>query len=87
MPEIDYQKIFIKYQELKAKTQLVAHDMNSAREVQPVYIRPDDLLRREELKKELEGNLEFLTDAQLRGLYDDDDLMMQAIRVLAKRKK
>ncbi len=83
----DYKKIFEEYKELEVKTFIPANDVTDGKKIQGVYIKPEDLFRRDEVKEELRKGLNFLSNEQLKFLYNDDDstLVISAVKILAKR--
>ncbi len=83
----DCKRIFEEYQELEAKTFLPVSDFGKGK-MQSVHIKHEDLFRRDEVREELRGCLEFLSDEQLKFLYNDDDssLVEKAIKVLGNRR-
>ena len=83
----DYKKIFEEYRELEAKTFIGVSEHVLGKEIDSVRIIPEDLIRVDKLREELKKRLEFLTDDQLKSLYNDDDtsLVVGAVKIVAKR--
>ncbi len=83
----DYNKIFEEYKELEVKTFIPVSDVIPGKKIQGVYIKPEDLLRVDEVREELKKNLEFLSGEQLKFLYNDDDstLVIRVAKILAER--
>ena len=81
-------KILEEYMSLKDKTSMEAFDFNKNKKIEAKYINSKDVLRREELKKELEDKLELLSDEDLKLLYEDDDidLVSRAIKIRASKR-
>lgn len=82
-----YTAILEEYQALEAKTAVVASEVIPGKEIEPIRIIPEDLIRVDELREELKNGLEFLTDEQLKSLYNDDDISLVggAVKIVAKR--
>jgi hypothetical protein len=80
----DYNKIFEEYKELEMKTFIPVNDVNKG-EIRGVHIKPKDMIRIDEVREELRKNLNLLSDKQLKFLYNDNSLMIEAVEVLANR--
>lgn len=88
--------LFERYQELKAKTKIETSDMGASGKygVNINFISPKDMNERYKVEEELEECLEFLSDDQLKAIYEDDELdklrpslTEKAIKISADRER
>jgi len=83
-------KLYTRYQELVGKTQMIVRNLKPAGEINNIpHIAPEDMKEKHKIKEEeLYNCLEFLSDGQLKELYNDDDvrLVNAAVNIIAKRK-
>ena len=82
----EYTEIFEEYRELEIKTAMSVSDYDSGKR-KVIVIKPEELTRVNELREELKKGLEFLSDEQLKLLYNDDDtsLVMAVVKIVVKR--
>jgi hypothetical protein len=81
------QDIYQKYKELKEKTKIEAKEIGPRGEIDAQYINLKDIEEKEKVKSELEKCLDFLTEEELKELFNDDHFMEKAIQILSDRKK
>ncbi len=82
-----YQSIFKKYKELRDKTKLEVQDLGPGGSYKAQYIDLKELEEMEKTKNELEGYLKYLTEEDLRDLFDDSYFMDKALKILSDRRK
>ena len=81
------ENLYNKYKQLMKKTKLEVHDIKPGRKIDAKYIDIKDIEEKIKVKEKLHGYLEFLTDKQLRKLFDDPDFMGEAVKILTERKR
>ena len=81
------ENLYNKYKELMEKTKLEAHDIKPEWKINAKYLDIKDMEEKIKVKEELHGCLEFLTDKQLKELFDGPDFMGEAVKILTERKK
>jgi len=79
--------LFNKYKELVGKTKLEVHDVKSGGKINAKYIDLRDVEEKIKVKEELRNCLNLLTDEQLEELFNDNDFMGDAVKILAERKR
>jgi len=81
------ENLYNKYKELVEKTKLEVHDVKPGGEIDAKYIDFRDVEEKIKVKEELRNCLNLLTDEQLKELFNDNDFMGDAVKILAERKR
>jgi len=81
-----YENLCNKYKELKRKTQLEAHQVESSKKITDQHNNNKDTIEMIKAQKELHDCLNLLTRDQLIELSCDPDFMEKATKILTERK-
>jgi len=81
------QGILKKYKELREKTKLEVQDLGPGGSYNAQYTDLKELEEMEKTKNELEGCLNYLTEENLRDLFDDSYFMDKALKILSNRRR
>jgi len=79
------QSILKKYKELRERTKLEAQELGPGGSYKAKYIDLKDMEEMEKTKDELGNCLNYLTDENLRDLFDDSYFMDKALKILSDR--
>lgn len=83
------ENLLIEYFNLVEKTKMEVHDLGPGGKIQhPIpIISPEDLEKKIGAREKLHGCLIELSDESLEKLFEDDEFMGEAIKILSERKR
>lgn len=82
-----YQSILKRYKELREKTKLEVQDLGPGGSYKAQFIDLKELEEMKKTKNELENCLNYLTEENLRDLFDDSYFMDKALKILSDRRR